>query len=274
MARSYEEALRDQGRGITGALMVLGLTVLYTLETWELAWTLPMSYLVAYAFTGLVAVFLVTADVGFHEAEEDDDGLDLSQGALDFTELVFQSFVAAYVSLLAMGIIDLGDPPATVVRLGLLQVVPLGFGAAVANRLLAQSDEMVEEESFPENLSTFAFGALFFTFPIAPTEEVVVVALHAGWPRLASLVVLSVLIVNLVLYELRFRGHGGRTEGSPRAVQVGTSFITYVVGITISVVLLAAFGHFDGADLPEMVQLTVVLGFPASVGGAAGEVVL
>lgn len=273
MARSPEEVLRDQGRGITGALMVLGLTVLYTLEMWHIAGGLPMYHLLAYAATGLVAVYAVTTHVGFHAGDEPRE-IGLPRAALDFTELVFQSFVAAYVSLLAMGIVDPSDSLTTVVRLGLVQVVPLGFGAAVANRLLAQSDGGVEEESFPANVSTFAFGALFFTFPIAPTEEVILIALRAGWLRLASLVVLSVLVVNLVLYELQFRGHGSRIEGSPRFVQIGTSFVTYVVGIAVSVVLLAAFGHFDGADLQGMVQMTIVLGFPASVGGAAGEVVL
>lgn len=274
MSRSAAAVLRDQGRGITGALMVVGIAVLYTLETWHLAWQLPMWYLVTYALFGLAATFLVTATVGFREADERDDELDLSHAVTDFAELVFQSFVAAYVTLLAMGVVRLDDSPATIARLGLIQVVPLGFGAAVSNRLLAQSDREAEEKSFPGNLATFAFGALFFTFPLAPTEEVVLVVLRAGWARLAALVVLSVLVVNLVLYELQFRGHGSRTEDVPTRVQVGTSFVVYAVGVAVSVVLLAAFGRFDGVAPTVAVGLTIVLGFPASVGGAAGEVVL
>lgn len=127
--------LREQGRGITGALMVLGLTLLYTVETWHLAWRLPMGLLVAYAVVGLAGVSAVTDAVGF----QDEGNRSLRRRVVEFAEIVLQSFLAAYVTPFAMGVTDLGDAPITVVRLGLIELVPLGFGAA-ANRLLTETD--------------------------------------------------------------------------------------------------------------------------------------
>ncbi|WP_143423224.1 DUF2391 family protein [Halegenticoccus soli] len=36
------QALQNQIRGVTGALLVVGLTFHYTMETWWLGWTLPL----------------------------------------------------------------------------------------------------------------------------------------------------------------------------------------------------------------------------------------
>lgn len=274
MNEALAEELRDQGRGITGALLVAGLSFLYTMETWWLGWRLPLLYLLVYAFVGLAAVFVVTRNVGFRREEEAETQEDLVRVAANFAELVLQSFVAAYVVLLAFGVVEVGDPPIDVVRLGLIQVVPLGLGAAVANRLLRQSETEVSEASFPRNLPTFAFGAAFVTFPVAPTQEVEVIALNAGWFRLAALVVLSVAVVYVVLYELQFRGHRSRIEDRSRLAQVGSAFVAYGVGAVVAVAMLVSFGHFAGTTVAEWVQQTIVLSFLASIGASAGEVVL
>lgn len=71
MARSAADVLRTQGRGVTGALLVVGVATLYTMETWWIARVLPTTHLLAYALGGLAVVFLPTREVGFRE---DDDG--------------------------------------------------------------------------------------------------------------------------------------------------------------------------------------------------------
>jgi CubicO group peptidase (beta-lactamase class C family) len=135
-------------------------------------------------------------------------------------------------------------------------------------------DAPIEEEQFPHNLAVFTLGAVFVTMPMAPTDELTVIARNAGWPRLAVLVVLSVGVVHLVLHELEFRGHRDRTEDRTHALQVGTAVMAYAVGLVVSVALLYGFGQFDGRPPFEWVQLVIVLGFPAAAGASAGEVVL
>lgn len=271
MSESLGTVLRNQGRGITGALLVVGLSFLYTMETWWLGWRLPLPYLLGYAFVGLVVVFIVTRNVGFKEGETRGDRYRV---VTEFSELVLQSFVAAYGVLLVFGVVEFGDSLITVVRMGLIQVVPLGFGASLANALLADTDGEVRESTFPRYLGTFAIGAAFVAFPVAPTEEVEVIALHAGWLRLAVLVVLSVATVYLVLYELQFRGHRDRIERRSPHGQLGTALVAYAVGATVAVALLASFGHFAETTFAERVAQTIVLSFLASIGASAGEVVL
>jgi putative integral membrane protein (TIGR02587 family) len=266
------EELRTQGRGITGALLILGLGMSFTMETWWLSWQLPVGHLALVSGAGLVAVFLLIRATGFRQGFDGD--VPLSRLVTDFGELVLQSFVAAYVTLLAFGVIDLDDSLSTVVRLGLVQVVPFGFGAALANRLLTEVDAPIEEEAFPHNLVVFTIGAVFVTFPLAPTDEIVLVASIAGWPRLAALVVLSVAVVHLVLHELEFRGHSDRIEDRRHLLQLGNAVTAYAVGAVVGAVLLFGVGQFEGRSLPELVQMVIVVSFPGATGASAGEVVL
>lgn len=273
MAEAVLSELRTQGRGVAGALLVVGVSMLVTMETWWLSWRLPIAHLVAFAAVGLAVVFVLVRSVGFRRL--DGDGREPTLRVVtDFAELVTQSIVAALVVLVTFGVVEAGDSPSSVVRLALVQSVPFGFGAALANRLLGETDAPIEEEAFPHNLTVFALGALFLSLPVAPTEEVVVIARNAGWPRLAAVVVLSVGVVHLVLHELEFRGHRDRIEGRTHFLQLGTAAMAYVVALAVAAVLLLGFGQFTDRSLIEWVQLTVVLGFPAAAGASAGEVVL
>jgi putative integral membrane protein (TIGR02587 family) len=268
---------RDQIRGVTGALLVVGLTFHYTMETWWLGWILPLPHLVAYAIVGLVGILAITRLIGFRESEQNKttERNPWSEAVLEFTEIILQSFVASYITLLVLGIIEFRFAPTMIMRLGLIEVVPLGFGAALANRLFRGTDEhdTAEEGAFPRNVGVFAIGALFVASTVAPTQEMELISAHMNYPRHALLIALTLVIVYLILYELDFRGQAGRTK-SDKWFQVGTTFMVYALGATVSFFLLLGFGHFRGATLALMYQETVVLAFPASLGAAGAEVVI
>jgi putative integral membrane protein (TIGR02587 family) len=275
MGESLARELREQIRGITGGLLVVGLAFHYTMETWWLGWTLPLPYLVAYAIVGLTLVVVVTRRVGFHEEEpEGENKRDRWYIGLAFAEILLQSFIASYVMLLVLGIIDLNSSPNLVMRLGLIEVVPLGFGAAMANRVFGGNGEEAEHEGeFPRNVAIFAIGALFIASPIAPTQEIELIAVHMDWLRYGLLIALTLVLVYLILFELHFKGQSARVTPD-RRFQVGTTFIVYFVGATVSFLLLLGFGHFDNGGLSLWYQATVILAFPASLGAAAAEVII
>ena len=277
MADPIVEELRDQIRGFTGALLVVGLTFHYTMETWWLGWTLPLSYLVGYALVGLGLILVATRSIGFHEEKQQGPSEQPNpwyRVLLDFAEILAQSFVASYTILLLLGVIDVDSSLNLVVRLGLIEVVPLGFGAALANRLFGGANDAASKEGqFPTNVAIFAVGALFVASTMAPTQEMELIAVHMDWLRYALLIALTLALVYLVLYELEFKGQQSRLERD-RRLQVGTVFIVYAVGATMSFAMLLGFGHFIHATLPVVYQETVVLAFPASLGAAAAEVVV
>jgi putative integral membrane protein (TIGR02587 family) len=189
-------------------------------------------------------------------------------------EAVFQAFFVAYVMLFLLGIVTLEDPLHVIVRLGLVQVVPLAFGAALANEFLSGEQEVISEAAFPKSLGVFAMGAVFFAAPIAPTEEVGVLAAAASWTRLGGLVVATLVGTYLVLYELEFRGQTGRLEGRSRWRRVGQTCVVYALGMAVAAGLLAALTETGAEPFTTAVRRTVVLAFPAAIGASAARVVL
>lgn len=274
MSQGFADELHEQGRGVVGALLVVGLAHTYTMEVWWHGWQLPVTTLLVYTVVGLALVLAITRYVGFRSQETGRKELNLLRVVTNFTELLVQSFVTAYAVLLLFGIIDFESSTYTVSRLGLILVVPMGFGAALANHVLGGQKGGGQSFQFPKNLGLFALGVIFLAAPIAPTQEIELMAAHAGWWRLAAIVVASILTSNLMLYELDFKGQKQRLKGHSAFTRWGSTFIAYLVAFVISVAMLAAFGHFSTTPPEVWVQEAIVLSFIGSIGGSAAQVVL
>lgn len=267
--------LREQGRGFVGALFAVGMTFLYTMETWRLGQTLPMSHLLVYAVIGIGGIVALTHAIGFREEDRivSSDSTPALALIVESAEILFQSLFAAYVGLFSLGILSFNDTISTAVRLGLIEIVPLGFGAALANQLVMEGEDHEYEDYLPHNVAVFTIGALFIASTIAPTQEITVIAAQIGWLRTLSIGLLSIALTYITLFELEFRGQQGRINRN-RKEQLGTALTAYTVGAVVSIGLLAAYGHFIGVGFSVMVQKTILLAFPASLGAAGAEVVL
>ena len=321
---SVAAEIREQGRGMAGALLVLGISFTYTIETWWLAVEIPATHLAGFVAVGLALVVPVSRAVGFRTDsfdESEDEGQEpeeepqdevegdeeaatdgghveetLREGGenveqavedapiptqfarspmwVEALEAVFQAFFVAYVTLFLLGVIDPNDPLPVIVRTGLVQVVPLSFGAALANEVLSAEQATMSEAEFPRSLAVFGLGAVFFAAPIAPTEEVAILATRATWVRLAGVVVATLVAAYLILYVLEFRGQSGRLEGRSRWGQLGGTCMVYAVGLIVAAGMLLAFTQTAGDPLASEVRRTVLLAFPAAIGASGARVVL
>ena len=259
---------RDLGRGLVGALL-LGLPLAYTMETWWLGWRLPTHVILLFDVVGIAVVVGVTHAIGFKRAHRGPVGV--RRLVEDFLELILTSSLAAYGTLLLFGIIDPQDSLAAVVRLGAIELIPFALGAALANHAFAGA-EGEGPAPFAKEMAVYALGALFFAFPVAPTEEMALMAAHTGPWRLALVVAVSLALCYVALYELEFRGASGRARRP--LVQAGETFTGYAVAFAVSAGLLAGYGQLLDVTLYEGVQKCVILGLLASVGGAAARVIL
>jgi putative integral membrane protein (TIGR02587 family) len=117
-------------------------------------------------------------------------------------------------------------------------------------------------------------GATLFASNVAPTEEIVVIAVESSWLRLIGLAFVSLLMGSLILHYSEFTGarEFARTD-SFGAVVVG-SVITYAVALFISALILWFFGRFDGVSLYTALAQVIVLGVAAALGASAGRLLL
>jgi putative integral membrane protein (TIGR02587 family) len=274
------DELREQGRGMAGALLVLGISFSYTIETWRLAVDISPVHLLGFVVVGLALVVVVTRSVGFRSDEADDDPTaDSGRHAesplwVEFLEIVFQSFFIGYTMLFVLGVVNLQMPFLVFLRTGLVQVVPLAFGAALANELLSGEQEEFREVGFPQYLGVFSLGAVFFAAPLAPTEEIGVIAEQVSWGQLGVLLVATLVVTYLMLYELEFRGQSRRLQGRSRRRQLGQTCTVAVVGLVVAFWLLVALSSIDSEPFATWVRQTIVLAFPAAIGASGARVIL
>jgi putative integral membrane protein (TIGR02587 family) len=267
--------LNEQGRGMAGALIVLGISFVFTNEAWWLAIQLPAVELVAVVCGGLALVVPIVRSVGFRSDDaEDGSRTDETPLYIVFGELLFQSLLVAYVTLFLLGLVTPDQSISTVVRMGLVFVVPLAFGAALANELLSGEQEELSEAGFPRDLGVFALGAIFFSAPIAPTEEIVSIAARVSWAKVGATLAFSLVSTFLILHVLEFRGQSERLQNRSLSMQVAQACMVYLIGTVVAVVLLQTVGVASGQPLSDWVRQSVVLAFPSTIGASAARVVL
>lgn len=273
MPRRARSVLEDLARSTIGALN-LGMPLLYTMETWWLAWRLPLWILATFAFIGVIGIVVADELVGFQE-DAKKKRAPLPRLVQSVVELILSTLAAALVVLFLFGIVEWGDPLGDLMRHGLIQLVPLGLGASIANIVFRATDNEEDPPTFLKEMATFALGAAFFAFSIAPTEEMELMAAHAGWWRLAFVVLFTIAFTYVVLYVIEFRGHRGRMAGMESAwLRIGETMAGYAVALAVSAFLLFGYGHFQDAPFALVVQETVVLSLVAAFGGAAARVVV
>ncbi len=117
-------------------------------------------------------------------------------------------------------------------------------------------------------------GAVLFAANVAPTEEIVMIAVEISAWRLLGLVVLSLALGALILYYSEFAGSSRHVRFDAHHDVLVGSVVTYAVALAASALILAFFGRFDGQALATCVAQTVVLGVAATLGASAGRLLL
>jgi len=265
-----------------GGAFLFGIPLLYTQETWNIGTYLDAGQLMTMLVVTFAAVLALAHVSGFRsDAGKHRFASDLEQGI----EALAVGAVGSLVVLLALGRLGPGDPPDQWIRFVALQTVPLSVGAALGNAFLAEGgglggNDQKRPPSAARALATdvgaTAFGAFFLAFNIAPTEEVQLLASEASPGHLVALIVLSLVIGYAIVFEAEFLGIGRRrAQTGPFQRPIIETTLSYCVSLAVAAGMLFLLGRMElGDPIRDLVAQTVVLGLPATVGGAAGRLVV
>lgn len=190
--------------------------------------------------------------------------------------------IGSLVMLLALDRLGPEDPADRWFRLIALQAVPLSFGAALGNAFLRDRGSRLGDGNGAEtspwralgaDVAATAFGAFFLSFNIAPTEEVQLLATHASAAHLIALIALSLVIGYAIVFEAEFVGIARRrSQPGPFQRPVTETALSYCVSLLVAGGTLLVLGRLDLSDpLRDIVAQIIVLGLPATIGGAAGR---
>lgn len=286
------EELDDLVRGLCGGFL-FGIPVLYTMEVWWIGSSVTPPRLLAIVLSTLFVTYLLSSTSGFRKSQSGN----LRESFGDAVEAIALGTICAIFMLVILRQVTLETQLNEAVGKVILESVPFALGVALSNQFLSDSDEASGSKRkqpsktaqkidsfFPENnlnetitdISATLLGAIVIAFSIAPTDEVttLVAAVHGPW--LLAVVVVSLLLSYSIVFQANFTRQGQRQkqEGLFQGPLSETVF-SYLLSLMMSGLMLGFFQKIDPAGPLEIAfRQVLILGLPATIGGAAGRLVI
>jgi putative integral membrane protein (TIGR02587 family) len=197
------------------------------------------------------------------------------------------------VALLALNRISLGDPLGGAAGKVAVQTVPLALGASVANAVFARGGRQGDDEQGSSagsggaaraapgpwtatliDVGATMVGAVFVCVSIVPTDEVPLLATGMTYWHELALIALTLAVSYAIVFASGFDPEGSERPEGILQHPLSETAVAYVVSLAISLAALLLFNRVTPEEpLGFAVAQTLVLAFPAAVGGAAGRLV-
>ncbi|MGI0494086.1 TIGR02587 family membrane protein [Alkalinema pantanalense CENA528] len=144
-----------------------------------------------------------------------------------------------------------------------------------ADRPQQARSSVLWQDTFNDILATMT-GALIIAFSIAPTDEVRTLAANTSGPWLILTIMASLLISYGIVFEANFSDQTKRRKQRGLfQTPLSETVMSYLVSLVVACGMLWFFQLLQWGDPPTLwVSYTIVLGLPATIGGAAGRLAL
>lgn len=286
--RSVARSLQEYLRGIAGGLL-FSLPLLYTMEVWWAGFTMQPLRLFIYVLAIFTLLLAYNRYVGLRC---DPNPIEV---AIDSVEEMGLGLLIAAFFLWLLGQITVEMTVNEIVGKIIVEAMTVAIGVSVGTAQLGgggqeNTDSGVENDASQAGSSpapflasdselsgqvTIAFcGAVLFAANVAPTEEIVVIAIQIASGKLLVLALVSMFLGALILFYSDFTGtqRFSQTQGI-KAITFG-AVVTYAIALVASAAILWFFGRFDDMPLILCLAQTVVLGLAATLGASAGRLLL
>lgn len=278
--RTLDRTLREYARGITGGLL-FSLPLLYTMEVWWAGFIARPLRLLAYLLAGFLLLFGYNRYAGLHE---DASWADVVFEAVE--EMGLGLLVSAGI-LWLIGQIDSGMPVSEILGKVVVEAVPAAIGVSVGAAQLGGDGKGGQGMKGREDKERIGIlgqvvlglcGAVLFASNVAPTEEVLQIAVESTSWRLLGLALVSLVLGGIILFYSDFTGSKPVRSGPGLEAGVGRvlslSVVSYAVALAASAFILWFFGRFDGVSLATGIAQIVTLGVASALGASAGRLLL
>lgn len=288
----FKSEIDDLVRGLCGGFL-FGIPVLYTIEVWWIGSSISPPRLLAILLSTLFVTYLLSSTAGFRKSEAATN----REAFGDAVEAIALGVVCATLMLIILRQVTIDTQLNEAVGKIVLESVPFSLGVALSNQFLSDADESHEKNKgkqskaaqkldsfFPKNnlnetitdISATLLGAIVVAFSIAPTDEVtiLVAAIDGSW--LLAVVVISLLLSYSIVFQANFtrQSQRRRQKGLFQGPLTETVF-AYLLSLVMAGLMLSFFQKIDPAGpLGLAFRQILILGLPATIGGAAGRLVI
>ncbi|ACK70720.1 integral membrane protein TIGR02587 [Gloeothece citriformis PCC 7424] len=290
--QAWKREIKDIICGISGGFL-FGIPLMYTMEVWWIgSYTKPPLMLGVLGVT-FVINFLLNRTDGFRQRRPDDS----LQAAMDSTEALAIGIVCATCMLILLREIGGETPLDEALGKIVFEAVPFSIGVALARTMLTAQENGENGGSNTGNLPEFPskrerkkyryqatladigatlVGALLIAFNIAPTDEIPMLASAVNAPDLLAVMGTSLIISYMIVFVAGFTTQKERLQqqGIFQHPLVETS-VCYLLSLIAAAFMLWFFHRISLSDSwTSWLQDIILLGLPATIGGAAGRLAI
>lgn len=279
----WKKELNDLIRGASGGFL-FGIPLIYTMEVWWIGSSVnPIRILVALSLTFAI-VFILNCTDGFRTASN----TDIRNVLMDSVESFALGLICTGIVLVLLREITLTTPLTELLGKLVYESIPFTLGIALANQFLGGNEEQsdskdsasrsskAQQETLNATLSDIGatlIGAVIIAFSIAPTDEVTMLAAAVSEPWLLAVMLASLLISYVIVFVAGFANQQKRQQQQGIFQRpISETMMSYLVSLFAAMMMLIFFDKLGWED-PWQIWLshTLILGLPATIGGAAGR---
>ncbi len=280
--KSIKASWQEYARGLAGGLL-FSFPVLLTMEVWQTGYRSQPYQLII----GIVATFFLLMAYNRYAGMHPE--VNWKSVAIESIEELGIGLLVSLAALLIIGQIKLGMSAEEIIGKIIVEAMFVSIGVSIGTAQLGDETEDEEEEETQEKelekqetprsgkLSMAALalcGSIVIAGNVAPTDEVVVIALAARPSQLLVMVIISLLFSVLVTYFSEFKGVGARDREDWIYHMIYDTSLCYMIGLAASAFMLWFFGRFDNLSFINILAECIVLGIVASLGASAGRLLI
>lgn len=282
---TWKNEVYDLVRGASGGFL-FGIPLIYTMEVWWIGSYTEPPLMLAVLATTYIIVFLLNRTDGFRQLNPDDS----SKAAMDSVEAVAISLTCTTLCLILLREINLETSLKEALGKIIFESVPFAIGVALARSIMSGQNGKGEQNSDDSNnqkqpskkstrnhflgdIGATLIGAIFIAFNVAPTDEVSMLSAAVSAPWLLGIIAASLIISYGIVFVAGFTTQEVRIQHQGLFQRPWEeTMLSYFVSLVSAAAMLWFFHRLDFSD-PWTLWLsqTILLGFPATIGGAAGR---
>ena len=285
LSRPVSQSLKEYARGIAGGLL-FSFPLLYTMEVWwagfiaspqQLLLLIQVTYLLLLGYNRYAGMRPDASwrSVFVDSVEEMGIGMVLSFGVL---------LMLNRISLHGMSIEELMGKV-------VIEGMAVSIGVSVGTAQLGVSEDEDEQEDNagrqerngnPDKRETSKVAtavlalcrAILVGGNVAPTEEILMLAVEAEPVHVLLMALVSLLLGMLVVSFSDFRGTKPRVSRHMAFHIIYDTCISYLIALVASAFTLWFFGRFDNMSLWNVIAQCITLGVISSLGASAGRLLI
>ncbi|MFT2011250.1 TIGR02587 family membrane protein [Pontibacter sp. 13R65] len=276
--RPVQKSLREYGQGIIGGLL-FSFPVLFTMEVW---WT-------GFSATPLQLLLLMLATylllLGYNRFAGMRAGTTWRSIFIDSVEEMGIGIILSFLVMLVLNRVRLdGMTLDEIMGKTIIEAMAVSIGVSVGTAQLGVANGEDESRELDEQGSWWSMrisllvlglcGAIIVGGNVAPTEEVVVLAIESAPFHILLMALLSLIISLIAVY---YSALNGPDKGNSRQRNFNVAFdtcLSYLVALAASAMCLWFFGRFQNVSFFVAFSQVIVLGVISTLGASAGRMLI